>query len=445
MRIPKTALAGLCLASLVVTEPATANGRFPAAQHLLANGRTIALRSTFGFVVSDDDGATFRYICEEALGYGDRGFLDPPFVFDTQLRVYVGLDTQLRRVDAMRCDAPAIPAFAQYAVGDLDASEDGATIVAAVTNDSGSSFVARSDDGGEHFAMLGNGIPSFVLTTLEMARSDSRTLYLTGYGADRIARVMVSHDGGATATMVPFPTDRIDDAWIAGIDPTQPDTVYVRARLFPVTTDGGTTRPTALMRSTDGGLRWNEVTRTRGAMLGFAIDATGRSVWVGGAGGDGLLASSDGGSTWSPRAAVSVQCLRWSNGSLFVCGDWLADGFAIARSRDEGRTLDPLLRFDQVAGSFACPAGSVESSACGARWNDIRRQFFSIDGGSPDRDASVTNGDAAVAMDATVSTDAGSHCEPSCSSGCSAGPRIGRAGWLGALFAALVVSRRKRS
>jgi hypothetical protein len=313
--------------------------------------------------------------------------------------------------------------------------------------------VVRSDDGGEHFGVLGSGLEAVTLTTLEVARSDARVLYASGYGADRTPRVYASHDGGATLTALAFPVDRVDDAWIAGIDPTDANTVFVRARLFAsVTADGGPSRPSALYRSRDGGMQWSEVARTHGAMLGFAIDDTGRDLWIGSAAGDGLERSLDGGDTWTTVATPHVQCLRWFAGSLFVCGDWVTDGWALARSSDQGATLEPLLRFDEVQGAFACPATSTEGSVCVSRWHDLERQFFALDAGGPDAsttpDASPLSDVAAIdsaALDGG-SSDAGSlgNEAPAPASCHCAVPRRGGTGFAFLALAATLLARRKR-
>jgi hypothetical protein len=457
MRCSTRALLAFTIA-LAAPTIAHANGRFPAAQHLWAAhttlGDSLVLRSTFGLLASDDGGTTFHYLCEEALGYADRGFLDPPVVLDHSGRIYVGSTSALQRVDATRCDAPAMSTFANDSIGDLDATPDGLTIVAAVTRTDGSSAIVRSDDGGEHFALLGNGLASVTLNTLEVARSDTRVVYASGYGADRLPRVYGSHDGGATLEVLPFPTDHIDDAWIAGIDPTDANTVFVRARLFAsITSDGGASRPTALMRSRDGGMQWSEVTRTHGAMLGFAVDDTGRGLFVGSAAGDGLVRSLDGGETWATVATPHVQCLRWFAGALYVCGDWLNDGFAIARSPDQGTTLEPVLRFDQVHGAYACPASSIEGSVCASRWHDLERQFFAADASTTldaTADGDETRGDAlptGEAIDGAEAIDAGSHgAEPRRAAGCHCVvPRGGVPGFAVLAFAAALVARRKRS
>ena len=60
---------------ILTTAPsADANGRFPRAEQVVfqpLEPDSIAIITTFGVVVSDDRGASFRFICEEALQYKD--------------------------------------------------------------------------------------------------------------------------------------------------------------------------------------------------------------------------------------------------------------------------------------------------------------------------------------------------------------------------------------
>src|SRR4051812_2930136 len=66
------------LASVAWSGTARANGRFPAANQLVAS-RTdpdfFVLRTTFGILFSHDHGTTWDWICEKAVGYG--GVEDP--------------------------------------------------------------------------------------------------------------------------------------------------------------------------------------------------------------------------------------------------------------------------------------------------------------------------------------------------------------------------------
>src|SRR4051812_35323444 len=62
------------LTELYAGTSARANGRYPAAQMLATrpgddDAQTMALRTTFGLLLSKDGGKSFRWVCEKALGF----------------------------------------------------------------------------------------------------------------------------------------------------------------------------------------------------------------------------------------------------------------------------------------------------------------------------------------------------------------------------------------
>ena len=57
---------------------AQANGRFPGARQVVVSPKadgTVLLRTTFGQMLTRDGGQSFRWLCEEIIGYG--GTQDP--------------------------------------------------------------------------------------------------------------------------------------------------------------------------------------------------------------------------------------------------------------------------------------------------------------------------------------------------------------------------------
>jgi hypothetical protein len=184
---------------------------------------------------------------------------------------------------------------------------------------------------------------------------------------------------------------------------------------------------TALLRSDDGGEHWREMARTRGPMLGFAIADDGRTLWIGGPD-DGLLRSDDGGARWQRIGGQQVLCLRQHEGVLYVCANFVRDGYALGRSRDRGDSVQPLLRFQDIAGPVACPAGSPESGLCGPRWPLVQRMFgFGDTGMDAGSDA---------ARDATGDAEM----SPPRGCGCGVGTRGAAGRWLVVL--AVVLARR---
>src|SRR5690349_20187638 len=68
------------LLAAVVPRAADANGRYPQAVSIHfqpGNNHRILVGATFGMLLSEDDGATWRWTCEKNIGYG--GIFDPTY------------------------------------------------------------------------------------------------------------------------------------------------------------------------------------------------------------------------------------------------------------------------------------------------------------------------------------------------------------------------------
>src|SRR4051812_12470265 len=81
MRCRSVAFWGPLFGCALMTTAASANGRFPAAGQLVFapdDPSTLAIRATFGVLVSRDSGKTWDWICEKAMGYG--GSVEDPSI-----------------------------------------------------------------------------------------------------------------------------------------------------------------------------------------------------------------------------------------------------------------------------------------------------------------------------------------------------------------------------
>src|SRR5690348_10118351 len=74
-----SAVIGLCAVGLA--GPAWANGKFPASEQLVVDPGDpahLVVQTTFGMLVSRDEGGSFDWVCESGAGYG--GSYNPPIV-----------------------------------------------------------------------------------------------------------------------------------------------------------------------------------------------------------------------------------------------------------------------------------------------------------------------------------------------------------------------------
>lgn len=439
MIVPRRRALALGLAVALFACSSLANGRFPTAQMVqLSIGphpARIVLRTTFGVLVGADDGRRWSWMCEDAFGYGRPDVWDPPVALGSPgadgVPLLLGTPTGLRRTLDV-CGSTAVPEVGTDFTADLSATEDGRTVhqVGSFLDAATRGLVnrvRRSDDGGRTFRTVYEGSPGVLFLTMEAAPSNPRRVYLTAR-AENPSRDLLyrSDDGAMTLAESPLDLQGGAEGWISAIDPTDPDVVYVRSFAddpLRAREQGAT----LLLRSSDGGARFAEVTRTMGAMRGFALSGDGRTVWVGGPS-EGLLRSADG-APFERVSTVQVQCLRWHAGALYVCGNHAVDGFNLARSDDGGRTMVPLVDFRTLSAPTGCAAGTAVRDVCAPTWPTVREGFGSLP-------------DAGAAMDA--GTDAGATATPAGAGGCAVGARRGRGGWWVVALTGLMAWRRRR-
>ena len=208
----------LVIAALLAALPATvlANGRPP-----LTNGvylrpgddHSLYARTTFGLLISHDDGCTFHWVCEKAIGYG--GEFDPKYAIATDGTIFATTFTGLRVSRDNGCtwttataEAPVTDPgrIAEIWIDAIDISPNGdvwvATAESAKPND-----VFRSADNGVTFTPQGLSSPIIWWKSIRVAKSDPQRIYVTGYQVAGTAQAHVrrSTNAGQTWTPVPIP------------------------------------------------------------------------------------------------------------------------------------------------------------------------------------------------------------------------------------------------
>ena len=381
----------LLAASALFGGPAQANGRFPNAGFVAVGpggwGDTVALQLTFGFALSRDRGRTWGWICEEAFDVASGW--DPPALVGPDGALTLSLLTGLRRaVDGCSWGRPG-GSPAEPSV-DLAADATGRYVVAASGRGGELHRILRSEDGGATF-VPGASLPGVSIETVEVAPSRPARVYVSGQ-INNNPVLYRSDDGGATVREVTREFDGGYDAYLSGVDPRNPDVVYLRVSL------GLETR---LLRSDDGGTRFTRISLTRSPMLGFALSDDGNTVWTASAD-EGLQRSVGGAAFVATRSTIRARCLRFAAGALYACGDSRADGFALARSVDAGDSFGVLLRLPGLPGPLACPAGTP-GTACPALWPATAQYLRDqLDAGPPPADTGAPD-TGAPALDAPAS------------------------------------------
>ncbi|HTB75043.1 MAG TPA: hypothetical protein VK762_17455 [Polyangiaceae bacterium] len=476
MRISGGIAAALCVSAVLSATGAAANGRYPASTQVVfstdsTDPALVVVRTTYGLLVSRDGGATWRWVCEDALGVPSVSVEDPSIALTANDALLVGLfeglevsqDATGGAPHTLGCNFGCVggPLAGQSIVDLAGVPGSPHTALALsstyVWDDAGDnatldSRVWQTPDDGVSWSQVGAAFdPTVSLTTLDVAASDPRRLYLSGtraFGSGRTASLFVSTDGGDTWTERPLPFDPATEVsvYIGAVDPRDADRVYVRSsgvsRLF-VTSDAG---------------RSFEVPLTlTGQMLGFALSADGTEVYAGSIE-DGLLVAQAAGDVigalaFRKTSSIHVQCLATRGPELWACSD-SASGFAVGVSMNDGAAFTPKLQPSGLSSPVACAPNAQGPFACGATANasqcggeTFEAVCASLGGCGPDAGLGASEGEDASAAGAPrltgdASTQAVLAPTPSC--GCTMVPGRGTTEAGAACAVAVVAMRRRR-
>ncbi len=434
----------LGLLLVLATTVAHANGRPP-----LTNGihfkpgdpHTMYVASTFGLLISHDDGCTMNWVCEDNLGYG--GVWDPKYAIASDGTIFATTFTGLRVSRDGGCSfntaTDSLPAgdpgrIAGIWIDALDIGPTGDVWVG--TAESGApNNVYVSHDNGITFTATGLQSPTVFYKSAKAAASNMMRVYVTGYEVNPpTGHLLHTDNGGATwtpstLTNVQYGSSPI--TLVAAVDPTNPDTFYLISE--------GAMQPSGdiLYRSTDAGVTFTQVLASpdpiqnvviRDAQNVYVVTMTQSGpAFVGGP----VYHSTDSGMTYtSMPGEPQLACLGVGpDGNMVGCGaNWNPDFEAVARSLDSATTWAKVWRFVELAGPLQCPAGTAEEDTCNQQqWSSLQQQF----------------GTTGPTCGANVVPDAGTPIVPKKAGGCcdSGSAPVGLV-WAGAI--ALWLGRRRR-
>jgi photosystem II stability/assembly factor-like uncharacterized protein len=392
-------------ASLFLSFPAAANGRFPLSNQIVfsqTDHNLIVVRTSYGILPSHDNGKTWSFICEDALGLSLSNPTDPPVALTHNNSLIVGLNLGLNVSPDVGCNWNCIggPLVGQN-ITDVAVRPDNPSGAVAVTSttlptDSAAplynSQVFGTSDDGKTWAPLGVALdPSIVVTTVDVSKSDPQRLYASGthgFGLTRTAHLFVSYDKGQTWVDESLPTNVFDPSvedsvFIGAIDPGNPDRLYMRSAGLPT---GGRSRLTTVDLGPGGATPKFTTARNfdveagplgfTGELLGLALSPDGSKIYIG-TKEDGLWMAHTSDLKFTKKKQFHVQCLGTRDNELWACAP-AVDGFVVGVSTDEGATFTPKLRLvGDLTGPIACkpnPAGAAcggnaNSSQCGAAYD----------------------------------------------------------------------------
>jgi hypothetical protein len=457
--------------------PAAANGRFPASNEFFfspADPNLILLRTTYGILPSHDDGASWSYLCEDALGLPPAAYEDPTLGLTQNGSLIAGVSLGLNVSTDVGCNwSCAAGPLAGQSIADIAIRPDNPSSAVALTgtyvmSDSSTtntfSQVFQTTDNGATWAALGTPIdPTVIVQTIDVAKSDPSRLYVSGtrgFGTARTASLFEWTTTSAKWTehvITQFDPTMEDSIYIAAVDPTNADRVYLRtsglasggeSRLY-VTSDAGTTFTlpmTANFPVPQAGLA------LIGELQGFALAPDGSKVYVGTKESGLWMASSTDLVFKQTNSHVHVQCLATRGTELWACSDAVS-GFVAGVSSDDGATFtSKLCSVTGLTGTAACAPNDGGPSACMATGNasqcgasfDTLCSLDSLSG-----ECTVCSDDAGASpptMDAGTGT--GTKATAAASSSCDlavVGTGGGAAGALGGIaLVSLAMQRRRR-
>jgi hypothetical protein len=365
----------LTLALAAVSGAAAANGRYPIANQLVvgpADPTRLVLRTTFGLVLSRDQGKSFQWVCEKAAGFVNGE--DPPVEVTSDSSILVASSQALNISHDGGCAWQNALADVSVVDADVDPSDPKRTVVIAslFANGKTSSGLEESLDDGVTWQTLGNsfdGLPA----TVAIAPSQPARIYASGTATtDLTPLISTSEDSGAHWQSYPLSVEQITVPFLAAVDPTRPEVVYVRA-------------PTALgndvlVVSRDFGQNFSTIFKAKGGLYGFALSPDGSEVAVGGPN-DPLSVASSKDYVFKPVNALLPLCLKWSSAGLYACADEAKSEFSLGLSLDNGATFKSLFRKPALT-LLACPSNTGTGQYCPQAWVG-QQATLGIDAGAP--------------------------------------------------------------
>jgi hypothetical protein len=384
---------------LVASRPAAANGRFPAANQIYfspANANLVVLRATFGIVISHDAGASWVWLCEDALGLSSVSNEDPSLGLTGGGALVAGVSWAMEVSPDLGCTWSVLGgSLLDKDIVDVavrpDAPHSIVALQSSYTLDAGTgggtgyvTQVFESVDDGASWSPIGVPIdPTVVASTIDVAATDPNRLYVSAHrlateAGPATASLFVSIDKGKTWVERPLPA--LDPAaesgvFIGAVDPTNADIVYLRSA---GTQNAASVQSSRLFVTRNAGQSFQVALTLTGQMLGFALSPDGTSVYVGGPN-DGLLAATSAqvgppGAFTSVAPKLVVQCLAARGSELWACSTE-PSGFVAGVSSNAGASFTPKLHFGDIQTPIQCAADAAAAQCSGVPFQLLCRMF----------------------------------------------------------------------
>jgi photosystem II stability/assembly factor-like uncharacterized protein len=384
----------LSLLSLLVF----AHGAYPLAyQPLEAPGMPTHLGAgtSFGLLLSDDDGASWQWVCEEAIGYGPS--LSPVWWISSQGALLGGTFKGLFVSTDHGCTWSSTPEFSDLpdggpGTGVADLNGDAAALFATSGKYGVVNGIWRSTNEGADWTRLSVSSDSEFYTTARTAPSrpqrlyvgewwfrpsPTEALYVSDDRGDTFARVDVSAKMPMVAVGIDGGTGLLRGSfYVYAVDPNAPDTLYAGVQ------QDDDPRHSFVLRSKDQGQSWQQLLDTSDQVTQLVLSLDGTTVWVATSG--KLYRSTNSGQSFAPLDVPTKQsCVARVGMHLYACGWYEVDGFVIGRAGLSGDPFSPVLTWPRVDNVVACPPTSKVTTQCAGFLPALQAMFPSVyDGGT---------------------------------------------------------------
>lgn len=343
----------------------------------------VLVSTTFGAVLSRDQGATWHEVCEEAIGYGSGQ--RPAWLLSPSGATFAGSFKGLFIARTDGCFWQAHPEFELTGCSDLQS--EGTTILATSTKYGVENRIMRSTDDGVTWTPSPEKSSSLFYSSVRLAPSNPPRVYVAAWWFSPNTSILLrSDDNGQTFTRKDLSAalPAAGAFYVLGVHPTKPEVVFASViRDMPT--------PAAwLLRSTDSGETFAPVVATTEVFGSVAFDPTGATVYA--ASGNELYRSTDEGLTFTKLPTPQKNaCVTTRGPAVFTCGLQELDGWAVGQG--DGGAFSALMRWGSIQGPLACPASSDVHALCEPLWPVVKTSFPpEADAGPPAIDAGATDG-----------------------------------------------------
>lgn len=424
MKTPPTPCWRLLLVLLTLRAlPALAHAGLPETSNASVrrgNENDFILGASFGAVISRDHGQTWRWICPEGMGIG--AWRPERYFWLTGGSIVAATGSALVRSTDNGCTWTSHPYFKDTWVTNVDVHPTDERIMYATTGrPTVANGIFRSDDGGETWRPITTLTTDVRYTAIRIAASDPQRLYASGQDLSGALFLSRSDDGGQTWTRLPQPLTQFQrpyDLILLLVSEASPDVLWAR-----VSAQGFS----YLLKSTDGGATLTSQMETVDVIVGAEASADGNTVWV------STPVHMYRGKGAEPFAELPLPngnaCALRVGSTLYGCGSSWVHDWALASSRDEGTTWEPIFGLTGIQGSHVCPTGTPVEEFCPSRWPQLAAIL-----GAP------TYGDGGVDLPDAGAPDTGEP-PPTKKGGCSAATGLLPAALL---FLTFTLGRRSR-